>query len=57
MYSFVLVSEEEVDEYDDDEEQVVDESVNEMGVLQMLRQHREDEEGDDYNEDYFEEDY
>lgn len=49
------MSEEEIDEFDDDEEQPADESTNEIGVLQMLRQHREDEEGDDYNEDYYEE--
>lgn len=48
-----------MDEDYDEEEQPPDESANEMGVLQMLRQHREDdEEGDgDFGYGYFEEEY
>ncbi|KAJ8924186.1 hypothetical protein NQ315_006977, partial [Exocentrus adspersus] len=55
----VTLSEEEVDEDFDEEDQPPDESVNEMGVLQMLQQHREDEEGDeDFNNyGYYEEEY
>lgn len=52
------MSEEEADEDYYDEEPIVDESVNEMGVLQMLRQHREDENDEDNNAfDYDYEDY
>lgn len=47
-----------MDEDYDEEEQPPDEPANEMGVLQMLRQHREDEnEGGDFGYDYFEEEY
>lgn len=52
------MSEEEIDEDYYDEEPAPDESANEMGVLQMLRQHREDEDGEDNNAyDYDYEDY
>lgn len=57
FYSFI-VSEEEADEDYYDEEPVVEESTNEMGVLHLLRQHREDEDGEEnsaYDYDY--EDY
>lgn len=55
---FSLVSEEENEEDYYDEEPAVDESANEMGVLQMLRQHREDENDDDNNAfDYDYDDY
>lgn len=47
------MSEEEAEEDYYDEEPVPDESVNEMGVLQMLRQHREDEDEDDYDYDEY----
>lgn len=52
------MSEEEIDEDYYDEEPPADESTNEMGVLQMLRQHRENEEGEEMSAyDYDYEDY
>lgn len=56
---FVLsVSEEEMDEDYYDEETPAEEPASEMGVLQMLKQHREDEDGEDNNAyDYEYEDY
>lgn len=53
-----VVSEEELDEDYYDEEPAADEPTSEMGVLQMLRQHREDEDGEDNNAyDYDYEEY
>ncbi|XP_023311400.1 transcription factor IIIB 90 kDa subunit [Anoplophora glabripennis] len=52
------LSEEEMDEYYEEEEQPPDETANEIGVLQMLRQHREDEDGEgEFGYGYFEEEY
>ncbi|KAG5895171.1 hypothetical protein JTB14_007338 [Gonioctena quinquepunctata] len=47
-------SEDELDDYEE-EDQLAEEPTNEMGVLQMLRQHREDEEGEDYGYSYYDE--
>lgn len=46
------MSEEENEEYYYNEETGGDESTTELGVLQMLRQHREGEDGDEDNSAY-----
>lgn len=48
----MLAVEDELDDYyeEDDDGQVPEESVTEMGVMQLLRQHREDA---DEPEEYF----
>ncbi|XP_056635285.1 transcription factor IIIB 90 kDa subunit [Diorhabda sublineata] len=51
----VNISEDEEEYYEEEQGEDVEESVNEIGVLQMLRQHREDEDEADYNFGYFEE--
>lgn len=59
----IFVSETEEEEDEDDffhEHERPDESANEMGVLQMLKQHHEDEVGGDeygYDDYGYEEDY
>ncbi|XP_028131953.1 transcription factor IIIB 90 kDa subunit [Diabrotica virgifera virgifera] len=49
------ISEEEEEYYDEEQVEGGEEPNNEMGVLQMLRQHREDEDEADYGYNYFEE--
>lgn len=52
----IVKGEKEEEDYEDyEEEQAVEENTDEMGVLQMLRQHREDDDAEDYNYEYFEE--
>lgn len=50
-------SEEDLDEEFEDEYQGGEEQTNEIGVLQMLRHHRENEEGEEFGYNSFEDDY
>lgn len=57
---FTAAEEEELEEdYEEDDSQVPEETATEVGVMQLLRQHREDgEEGEDYfGTGYDEEEY
>lgn len=54
----LAASEEEFDEEFEEEYQGTEDTTNEIGVLQqVLRHRRENEDGEDYNYEYFEEDY
>lgn len=60
FFILTVAEEEELEEdYEEEDSQVPEESTTEMGVMQLLRQHREDgEEGEDYfGTGYDEEEY
>lgn len=53
-----MLEEELEEDYEEDDVQVPEDATNEMGVMQLLRQHREDADeaeeyfGGDYEEEY-----